>query len=70
MASLKLLIQNGEVCRRIRSRTLFFEAPPEEDDTGGPFWCAANQSSIGPDGGVVDATRCRAGVGRSCCETG
>lgn len=67
MASLKLLIQNGEVCRRVRSRTLFFVGESVEDDTGGPFWCAQTQSPIGPDGEAVDAAHCR--HGRSCCET-
>ncbi|MBI4538052.1 MAG: hypothetical protein HY704_00910 [Gemmatimonadetes bacterium] len=70
MASLKLMIQSGEVCRCIRAKTLFYETDEQEETdagTSGPFWCSRTQSSLGPDGAVVDVTRCQ--PGRSCCET-
>lgn len=67
--SLKVMIQTGEVCRRIRSKTLYYETDDQEEHAagvGGPFWCSRTQSVIGPDGDVADVIRCRAG--RSCCE--
>lgn len=70
MASLKVLIQRGEVCRCIRAKTLFYQTDQQEEDNAGvsgPFWCSHTQSVLGPDGGVVDAGGCR--PGRSCCET-
>lgn len=70
MASLKLLIQTGQVCRCIRAKTLFYQTDQQEEDAAGvagPFWCSHTQSPLGPDGGVVDVSGCR--PGRSCCET-
>lgn len=69
LMSLKAMIQTGQVCRCIRSKPLYYETDDPEEHAagvGGPFWCSRTQSVVGPDGDVVDVTRCR--VGRSCCE--
>lgn len=72
---LNLLIQRGEVCRSLRTKTMFHQV----DDMGphdglsaadsapqGPFWCVRTQSVRGPDGRVAEVDHCR--PGRSCCE--
>jgi hypothetical protein len=66
MRSLQLLIQSGEVCQCMRAKTLYYDKDPNDDDTGGPFWCALTQLPLGPDNGIVDVDRCRRG--RSCCK--
>jgi len=74
MPTLRVLIEGGQVCNCLRTKTLFYE-PAERDsslpfpDQGpkGPFWCAITQSLLGPDGAHADAETCR--PGRSCCET-
>lgn len=68
MDSLTILLQKGEICRCLRSKTMFYETDDRQDaENGGPFWCSHTQSLIGPDGGVVNLQHCRSG--RSCCET-
>ncbi len=78
MPALNVLIERGEVCRRLRAKTLFYQpvepAESKEINVGassalpdGPFWCARTQSLLGPDGEIVGAESCR--PGRSCCET-
>jgi len=79
--TLKKLIQTGEVCKRLRAKTLFYdvgEISPASDNPlhyepysglNGPFWCVVTQGLQGPDGKVASIEDCRAGSGRSCCET-
>jgi len=69
MPNLSFLIEKGEVCQRLRAKTLFYEEPDEQRPGApeGPFWCAQTQSLVGPDGQVADAESCR--PGRTCCET-
>jgi hypothetical protein len=68
MASLRELIQKGEVCHCLRAKNLFYQTESEEDSgANGPFWCAQTQSLLGPDGQVSSADDCR--PGRSCCQT-
>lgn len=69
MASLNLLIEKGEVCRCLRSKTMFYEVDEGERpdaENAGPFWCTHTQTIQGPDGSVVDIGSCRSS--RSCCE--
>jgi hypothetical protein len=69
MPSLNALIENGEVCQCLRTKTMFYRVAGEELDArqDGPFWCALTQALLGPDGQVADAESCQ--PGRSCCET-
>lgn len=70
MASLNLLFEQGEICRCLRSKTMYYdvdEAERPEAENAGPFWCTHTQSILGPDGQVVDLRGCR--PGRRCCET-
>ena len=75
MPSLNVLIQNGEVCQCLRTKTMFYQVDDRSagsdehhvSDTEGPFWCAHTQSLIGPDGQMASDERCR--PGRGCCET-
>jgi hypothetical protein len=68
-ASLSVLIRQGEVCRCLRSKKLFYQT--EEDDSpaanAAPFWCQKTQSAVGPDSEVVGLGECR--PGRKCFET-
>jgi hypothetical protein len=67
MDSLTILLQKGEICRCLRSKTMFYETDDQQGaESSGPFWCSQTQSLIGPDGAVADLQRCRRG--RSCCE--
>ncbi len=72
MPSLNVLIEKGEVCHRLRAKTMFYQpaiVEPAAEAAGpeGPFWCAKTQSLQGPDGQIAEARTCR--PGRSCCET-
>jgi len=82
MSSLKELISTGAVCRCLRSKTLFYQVPPEAEGNPAepvglglipqardeePLWCLHTQSLIGPDGKIAELDSCR--PGRSCCET-
>jgi hypothetical protein len=69
MPNLTVLIQQGEVCRCLRSKNIFYEDPRSDAaaDASGPFWCAHTQSLLGPDGKVAEPETCR--PGRGCCET-
>lgn len=79
MPSLSQLIAQGTVCHCLRAKTMFCEpmvpntmlATHDEQDVSappsGPFWCVLTQTVVGPDGGIVEADRCRSG--RSCCQT-
>jgi hypothetical protein len=58
-----------EVCRRLRSKGMFIEAEPDPtvpNTSDGFYWCTQTQNCLGPDGGVADKLRCRAG--RGCFE--
>ena len=67
MASLDILIQRGEVCHRLRTKTMFYETEDDTSGQEGPCWCVLTQSLQGPDGEIADPNHCR--PGRSCCET-
>ena len=70
MASLNLLIEQGEVCRCLRAKAMFYEvdeAERPEAENAAPFWCTHTQTILGPDGKVVELGDCR--PGRGCCET-
>jgi len=79
--SLKKLIQTGEVCHRLRAKTLFYdvgEIGTEGENNphyamysglNGPFWCVITQGLQGPDGKIASIENCTSGCGRSCCET-
>ncbi len=79
--SLKHMIQTGEVCHRLRAKTLFYdvgEIGTEGENNShyamysglnGPFWCVITQGLQGPDGKIASIENCTAGCGRSCCET-
>ncbi len=69
MPSLNVLIERGEVCRCVRSKTMYYEVDEAERpdaDNSAPFWCTHTQSIFGPDGQVVEPGACR--PGRGCCE--
>jgi hypothetical protein len=68
-ASLSVLIRQGEVCRCLRSKKLFYQSEDDESPAANaaPFWCLNTQSVLGPDGEVVGLAECR--PGRKCCET-
>lgn len=63
------LIRAGEICCKLRSKKMFYQADEEASEVAysGPFWCARTQSLIGFDGKVAGHEECR--PGRSCCET-
>lgn len=80
--SLKRMIQTGEVCHRLRAKTLFYDVgeiePTVENDPhhyemysglNGPFWCVITQGLQGPDGKIASIENCTSGCGRTCCET-
>ena len=76
MANLNELIANGQICRCLRAKTMFYqgensqEAPDpsfEAARTYGNLWCSQTQSPLGPDGQAVDIEQCRPSL--SCCET-
>lgn len=77
--TLRLLIQTGEVCKRLRAKTLFYEVdePAVDPHSGyvlysgmnGPFWCAMTQGIQGPDGKIASIEHCTSSCGRGCCET-
>jgi len=74
MPTLRALIEAGQVCTCLRTKTMFHESvvpnPPNpfgDDEPKGPFWCAVTQSILGPDGAHADADSCR--PGRGCCDT-
>ena len=62
------LIREGEVCRCLRSKKIFYQTEAEESEaaSGAPFWCQLTQTVIGPDRQIVGLDHCR--PGRSCCE--
>lgn len=63
------LIRAGEICSKLRSKKMFYQADEEASDIAysGPFWCARTQSLIGFDGKIAGHEECR--PGRACCET-
>jgi hypothetical protein len=63
------LIRAGEICSKLRSKKMFYQADEEASEVrySGPFWCARTQSLIGFDGRIAGQEECR--PGRSCCET-
>ena len=73
MPTLRVLIENGQVCTRLLTKSLLHEsvvADPTKDTSlppSGPFWCVVTQSVLGPDGGHANADDCR--PGRGCCQT-
>jgi hypothetical protein len=79
MPSLRVLIENGHVCRSLRAKTLAYQplvesdteaaAFYEESGANGPFWCAQTQALQGPDGRIASTEHCHSGCGRDCCET-
>lgn len=62
------LIAAGQLCRLLRSKTMFYQGdvPTLPAELHGPFWCARTQRPYGPDGELVEPERCR--PGRACCE--
>ncbi|HLX00338.1 MAG TPA: hypothetical protein VKR82_16990 [Candidatus Acidoferrales bacterium] len=80
--SLKRMIQTGEVCHRLRAKTLFYDVGEIQSEgennphhyemysgLNGPFWCVITQGLQGPDGKIASIENCTSGCGRSCCET-
>jgi hypothetical protein len=74
MPTLRVLIEGGQVCNCLRTKTMFHESvvpnptnPFPDQEPKGPFWCAITQSLLGPDGAHADADACR--PGRGCCQT-
>ena len=66
--SLNVLISNGEICRSVRSKKLFYQHEEESDArSAAPFWCSRTQSTVGPDGKLVGLDECRSS--RACCQT-
>ena len=67
--SLNVLISTGEICRSVRSKKLFYQQDEDASDArnAAPFWCSRTQSTIGPDGKLVDLDECRSS--RGCCQT-
>jgi hypothetical protein len=71
MYSLEKLIENGRLCRLLRTKTMFYQT----DDAGaaapelrGPYWCSRTQGIYGPDDKLVEPEECK--PGRGCCEAG
>jgi hypothetical protein len=65
------LIAAGQLCRLLRTKTMFYRWDQLNSLPGelhGPFWCARTQRPYGPDGGLVEPEHCR--PGRACCECG
>lgn len=57
------------LCRRLRSKSMYFEAAPEgaaPNPRDGFFWCTHSMNCLGPDGRVADEESCRSG--RGCFE--
>jgi hypothetical protein len=73
MPTLRVLIEGGQVCNCLRTKSMFHESvvpdpnPRPDEGPRGPFWCAITQSILGPDGAHANADACR--PGRGCCET-
>lgn len=70
MATLNVMISQGEVCRCLRTKTMFYQVEqpqPGEAAEAGPFWCTRTASVQGPDGQIADLNGCR--PTRACCET-
>jgi len=56
-------------CRRLRSKEMFIDAPPDPNIPryhSGHYWCVHSQNVLGPDGKVANEEDCR--PGRSCFE--
>lgn len=67
MPSLRVLIEQGEVCCCLRTKSMFYEVEGDAlQELEGPFWCGQTQSLIGPDGEIAEPGRCR--PGRECCQ--
>jgi hypothetical protein len=69
MESLQKRIEQGQLCRSLRTKTMFYQveetvSAPEQH---GPFWCARTQALYGPDGKIAEPEGCL--PGRSCCQT-
>lgn len=81
MRTLRTMVETGQVCRRLRAKTMFYEVDQPAVAEGssaeyvsysglnGPFWCALTQTVHGPDGKFVTLEHCSAACGRGCCET-
>lgn len=71
MESLQKMIENGHMCRSIRTKTMFYQngenAAAAAPEHYGPFWCSRTQALYGPDGKIAEPEKCR--PGRGCCET-
>jgi hypothetical protein len=70
MESLEKMIEQGRLCRSLRTKTMFYQVEEPESkipELHGPFWCARTQGLYGPDGKITEPEDCR--PGRSCCET-
>ncbi len=67
MPSLQVLIEKGQVCCCLRTKTMFYEVEGDaSQESEGPCWCGQTQSVFGPDGEIVDSDHCR--PGRACCQ--
>lgn len=57
-----------KLCKYLRSKEMFYDAPAEQDDefSSGIFWCSNTETCLGPDGKPVDDETC--GSGRQCYE--
>lgn len=53
-------------CKNLRSHDMYFRGAEGTgfDCSSGVFWCLNTQTSLGPDGAMVDAEECTAG--RAC----
>lgn len=71
MEGLVRMIEQGHLCRMLRTKTMFYQVAEDESkkpELRGPFWCGRTLTLYGPDGRIADADGCR--PGRGCCETG
>ena len=64
------LFSTKQVCRRLRSKTMFYQAEPDPtvpSSNDNSYWCTHSMNCMGPDGDVAQPEACRSG--RGCFET-